>query len=365
MNPLILHIKKIDWIAIAVALSLTVIGLFSIYSSSVGSGDMSNFYKQGVFLAIGLGGMLMISFMDYRILRNDPYLIMFLYLVGLLALLGLFFFAPEIRGIRSWYRIGGVSIDPIEYIKPVLLILVAKYLSLRHAEMYRIRHIILTGIYFGIPGLLIFLQPDLGSAGLLVLMWVVILLVAGIKLRHFMVLLLIGTAIFGTGWTFLLQDYQKDRIIGFVAPELDPLGIGWSQLQSKIAIGNGGISGQGLMQGTQTQYGFLSEPHTDFIFAAIAEEMGLIGISVLIFLIALLLWRLIRIGLEAQHNFARLFAIGFISLLLAPFAINIGMNLGFLPIVGVSLPLVSYGGSSLIMTYIGLGIIQSIKTHQL
>jgi len=363
MNSLTTQLKNLDWVIIISAVLLTVLGLLSIYSSSFGQGDMSNFYKQMVFLGIGLVGMFVLSSLDYRILRNDPYLIMVLYLIGVFALLGLFFFAPEVRGIKSWYRLGGLSVDPIEYVKPILVIVAAKYLSLRHVEMYRVRHIILMGIYFGIPTFLIFLQPDLGSAGILAVMWVVILLVSGIRLRHFLVLLLLAAVLFAGSWNFVLHDYQRDRILGFVEPELDPLGIGWSQLQSKIAIGNGGISGTGLKNGTQTQYGFLSEPQTDFIFAAIAEEMGLFGVVVLFSVFMLLLWRLLKIGLRAKQNFSRLYVIGFITLLLAPFAVNIGMNLGLLPIVGVSLPLVSYGGSSLIMTYIGLGIVQSIKTH--
>ena len=241
MNSLTLHIRSLDWIIVVSSLLLTALGLLSIYSSSFGQGDLSNLYKQVIFLVVGVVMMFGVSFFDYRILRNAQYLIISLYIIGIFALLGLFFFAPEIRGIRSWYRIAGVSIDPIEYIKPILLLLAAKYLSLRHVEMYRIRHIISTGIYFGVPILLIFMQPDLGSAGLIVIMWVTILLVSGIRLRHFLTLVLIGAIVFASGWSFVLQDYQKDRIMGFVEPELDPLGIGWSQLQSKIAIGNGGI----------------------------------------------------------------------------------------------------------------------------
>ena len=176
-------------------------------------------------------------------------------------------------------------------------------------------------------------------------------------------LLLLVVLIFALGWSFFLLDYQKARILSFVEPELNPLTIGWSQLQAKIAIGNGGMLGQGYSQGTQTQYGFLSEPQTDFIFAALAEEFGLLGISVLLFFLILFVWRIFKIGAQAQTNFARLFAIGFAVLLIVQTFINIGMNLGLLPIIGLPLPLVSYGGASLIFTYIGLGVLLSIKTH--
>jgi rod shape determining protein RodA len=165
------------------------------------------------------------------------------------------------------------------------------------------------------------------------------------------------------GWSFFLLDHQKERIISFIEPELDPLGIGWSQLQSKVAIGNGGIWGQGFAQGTQTQYGFLSEPQTDFIFAAIAEEFGFVGIFLVFIFLMILVWRILKIGMEANDNFSRLYAAGLATLIIAQTFINVGMNLGLLPIIGLSLPFVSYGGSSLILSYIGLGILLSIKTH--
>ena len=333
MHAFFLHLRNID-LGIAIpAILLSMFGLISLYSSSIGLEDFGNFQKQIVFLLMGIVLMLGISYFDWRVVRNDPYFLFILWVIGVIALALLFVIAPEIRGVKSWYKIGNISIDPIEYIKIVLLVLMAKYFSLRHVEMYKIRHILLSGLYFGIPILLIFLQPDLGSASLLAILWIVLLLVFGIKLRHFLVLLMTGAVLFSFGWGVLLQDYQKGRIISFLEPELDPLGIGWSQAQSKVAIGNGGILGQGIGQGTQTQYGFLSEPQTDFIFAAIAEEFGLFGVTFLIFLFLILLYRMFKIGLSAQSNFPRLFVAGFATLLIAQFFVNVGMNLGLLPII--------------------------------
>ena len=363
MRASLTHLRSIDWSIAVPAILLSIVGLVSLYSSSLGLEDFGNFQKQIIFLFAGILLMLGISYFDWRLLRNDPYFLFILWIIGLLALAGLFFLAPEIRGVKSWYKIGNISIDPIEYIKIVLLVLMAKYFSLRHIEMYRIKHILLSGLYFGIPILLIFLQPDLGSASLLAILWVVLLLVSGIKLRHFVVLLIIGVLLFSFGWGVLLQDYQRGRIISFLEPELDPLGIGWSQAQSKIAIGNGGILGQGIGQGTQTQYGFLSEPQTDFIFAAIAEEFGLFGVVLLLTLFLILLYRMFKIGLSAKSNFPRLFIAGFATLFILQLFVNMGMNLGLLPIIGLSLPLVSYGGSSLLAMYTGLGILLSIKRH--
>ena len=363
MRTFLTLFSNLDWIIVVSAILLAGMGLLSLYSSSIGRGDFTNFYKQAVFLAIGAAIMFAVSFLNYRLFKNDPYFLLLLWGLGVLALVGLLFFGPEIRGVKAWYKIGGISIDPVEYMKIVLILLMAKYFSLRHVEMYRIKHIILSAIYFGIPFALIFFQPNLGSAGLLIILWLIILLVSGLKLRHFLAIMALGIFLVSLAWIFVLHDYQKNRIISFLEPELDPLGIGWSQLQSKIAIGNGGILGNGIGQGTQTQHGFLTEPQTDFIFSAIGEEFGLVGIAILFVLFFLLLWRVFKIGIHAESNFPRLFAIGFGSLLIIEFAVNIGMNIGFLPIVGLPLPFVSYGGSSLLMLFFGLGVLQSIKSR--
>lgn len=359
----LVHIRKLDWILIGSSIALVAIGELSIWSSSTARNDFANFEKQLIFFWVGIFAMFAISFFDYRLIRNNSALILFLYAVGIAALAGLLLFAPEIRGTKAWYRIGGISIDPIEYMKVILVFMMAKYFALRHVEVYRIRHIALTGIYFAIPIVLIALQPNLGPVLILGILWIVLLLIAGIRFQHLFGILAVGILIFSLGWTFILLDYQKSRIASFLEPELDPLGIGWSQLQSQIAIGNGGMFGQGFAQGTQTQYGFLSEPQNDFVFSAIAEEFGLFGACLVFLLLLLLIWRVVRIGINSQDNFSRLYASGFATLLIAHIFINVGMNLGLLPIIGLSLPFVSYGGSSLIVTYIGLGVLLSIKTH--
>ena len=359
-----LHFKKLDWILIIAALLLVTIGLLSIYSSSSSSGDFLNFKKQIIFLGIGIFLMFFLSFFDYRILRENPYLILFLYFFCLVGLLGLFFFAPEIRGTKSWYKLGPISINPIEFTKIALIILLAKYFSMRHVEMYRFQHILLSGFYVLVPGVLIFMQPDLGSVIILIAIWISILLVSGIKIRHFLILFLVFLILLSLGWSFLLKDYQKQRIISFIFPQQNLLETGWSQNQAKIAIGSGGILGKGVGKGSQTQYGFLPEPQTDFIFASLAEETGLVGVSVLIIIYGMLVSRVLKICLVSRTNFARLLSVGFSALLISQIFINIGMNLGILPVIGIPLLFVSYGGSSLVSLFIGLGIIQSIRVHK-
>ena len=357
------HFKKFDLPILFSSLTLTIFGLVSLYSSSYGKGDFFNFQKQIIFFAIGLVLMVGISYLDWRIIRQDPFLVLFLYSVCLVGLLGLFVFAPEIRGTRSWYKIGGISIDPIEFMKIILIILLAKYFAFRHVEMYRIRHIFISGLYVLIPVILVLLQPDLGSAIILVLIWLGIMMISGIKVRHLLFLGLIFLILFVIGWNGFLKDYQKERILGLFNPQMDPTGVSWSQNQAKIAVGSGGIIGKGILQGSQTQYSFLPEPHTDFIFAAIAEETGMLGVIILLSAYGYLIWRIIKLAIYSKTNFARIFSTGFAIFLMVQSFINIGMNVGLLPIIGLPLPFVSYGGSSLISVFLGIGILQSIKTH--
>lgn len=307
--------------------------------------------------------MFFFSFFDWKTFRENSYLILTLYSICLVALVGIFFFAPLIRGVKSWYKVGIFSIDPIEFTKIVLIILLAKYFSRRHVEMYQVRHILLSGFYVFLPVVLVFLQPNMGSVLVLVSLWIGMLIVSGIKIRHFLVLLLCAILVFVLSWNFLLKDYQKERVISFISPQVEPLGINWNQNQAKVAIGSGKIFGQGIGSGSQTQYGFLPEAQTDFIFSSIAEETGLFGVSILLILFLILIWRIFKIALSSQTNFSRLFSTGIATLLISQIFINIGMNLGILPIIGIPLPLVSYGGNGLITLLIGIGILENINNN--
>lgn len=356
------HFKKLDWVLVGAVVLLCAFGLVGILSTSLAKGDFSNFYKQLIFFAVGLAIMFAISFFDYRVLRNNSYLILLLFFISLALLAGTLFLGPEIKGASRWYRIGGISLDPLEPAKIILIILLAKYFSMRHVEMYKLRHIFISGFYVLIMAGLVFLRPNLGGAMILTLIWLGVLLVSGIKLKHFLILLLCFMVASGVGWQFFLKDYQKSRVVAFLFPQ-DILGTAWSQIQTKIAIGSGQMFGQGVGQGSQVQYGFLPEPHTDFIFSVIAQEWGMAGVAVFFMLYVILIWRILKIAVESQSNFTRLFAVGFAIVLMAQFTINVGMNLALLPVVGIYLPFVSYGGSGLIANFISLGILQSIYTR--
>jgi len=209
MKSLISHFKRLDWILLISSLLLVGIGILSIYSSSFGKGDFLNFKKQIIFFGIGFISMIIMSFFDWRALKNDSHFILILYSLCLLGLVGLFFFAPEIRNVKSWYKIGGISIDPAEFTKIVLIILLAKYFSTRHIEMYQIRHILFSGFYVFLPSFLIFLQPGLGTVLIMLCLWIGILIVSGIKIRHFLIIIFTFLLIFTISWSTFLKDYQK------------------------------------------------------------------------------------------------------------------------------------------------------------
>ncbi len=355
------HLKKLDWSLIIIVLLLSGVGLLTIYS--IGSPESLVFLKKQIlFLGLGLLLMFGLSFFDYRVFKNYSSILVILYL---LSLFSLFFvlFSQEIRGVTSWFRWGGLSFGPIEFIKIVIILLLAKYFSLRHIEMYRVRHLIVSGIYIGLPISIIILQPDFGSILVLFSIWFGLIMVVGIKLRHLFILFLIAMLLFIGSWFGFLKDYQKERIFTFFDPQEDPLGRGYHISQSLIAIGSGGWFGQRLGAGSQAGLKFLPEQHTDFIFATFAERRGLVGVLLLLTLFALLLWRIIKIASISLNNFSRLFAIGLAVMLFTQIVINIGMNMALLPITGLTLPLISYGGSSLISIFLGLGILQSIKAR--
>ncbi len=356
-------LKKIDWFLAISAVLLSIAGLLSLYSLGSVSQNLLYFKKQLIFLVIGISLMFLTAFFDYRVLKDNSYLVLFLYVICLALLLGLFLFAFPIRGVRSWYRVGNVSFDPAEFSKLVLIILLAKYFSYRHVELYKLRHIFLSGFYMIIPAFLVYLQPNLGSAIIFAFVWLGTLLVSGIKLKHFLLLILFA-AILGTlGWSFFLKDYQRERIISFLFPDYKPFAIGWNQKQAKIALGSGGWLGKGFGSGSQAQYGFLPEPKTDFIFSAIGEEFGFGSIIIVLFLFMAVFFRMIKIALMSENNFARLFSLGIALWMVAHLFVNIGSNVSIVPVIGLPLPFVSYGGSSLIAFYLSVGILQSIRIH--
>jgi len=350
--------KYFDWPLLAPAIFLTAIGLTSIYSSSISRGSFFDFKKQLIYFGLALAFFIFLSRLDLRFLRTNSYLVFIFYFLLLLALAGLFL-APLTRGIRGWYKLGPVAFDPEPLAALALIIILAKYFSSRHIELQRWRVLFFSSLYMLPPFLMVFAQPDLGSAVCFIAIWLGIIFFSGLRLRKFLIVLLVFAVLAASGWQFFLHDYQKQRVLSFLNPQIDQKGISWSVNQSKIAIGSAGFFGKGLGHGPQTQYGFLTEPKTDFIFSAWAEETGFLGTLFLFGVLFFLFWRIIQIAFTSGNNFTRLFASGLAFLFLTQSAINIGMCLGLLPVVGIPLPMVSYGGNQLLAFYVGLGVLAS------
>ncbi|MBL4679194.1 MAG: rod shape-determining protein RodA [Pseudomonadales bacterium] len=292
-------------------------------------------------------------------LRLAPWL----YLVGVILLVLVLFFGYSVNGSQRWLRIPGLfSFQPSEIMKLVLPMILAWYFHDRHLPP-KIKHLFWAAVMILIPVLLIGRQPDLGTALIIGTSGLLVLFLAGIPLRY--VLGVIGLAIAAAPalW-FVMRDYQRQRILTLLNPESDPLGAGWNIIQSKTAIGSGGLMGKGLFQGTQSHLDFLPESQTDFIIAVLAEELGLVGVMFLLILYILLLGRGVLISVQAQDTFGRLLA-GTITFTFFVYVfVNIGMVSGILPVVGVPLPLVSYGGTSILTLFAGFGIIMSINSHR-
>jgi len=362
INPFARYFERWDLGMVFSAMILSIFGLLAIFSVSVAKNNMSFFYKQGIFFILSLALMVFFSLFDWRILKGRSYIMMILYLICLILLFGLFFVRGH-RGIQGWYDFGFFYFNPIELLKIVLLVILAKYFSNRHAEMYNFWHVVISGIYVALPSILIFMQPDIGSILVIAILWMGMLLVSGIKPKHLFVLVVLGLIAVSLVWSFFLKDYQRQRIINFLNPEQDPLRSGWNQQQMLIAIGSGGVWGKGLTKGSQTQLGFLPEAHTDFVFCVIAEEFGLFGVTILLGVMFFFLWRVMELAIHAPDNFSRLLAAGFGILFFAQAAVNLAMNLRIFPIVGIPLPLVSYGGGNLIFLFTVIGILQSIRAN--
>jgi len=353
-----LHLKKLDWILISAIAVVYLMGLLIFYSNPLGR---ELFYRQAVFGIAGLAVILSFSFFDWRVLKNSSVFIILLYALGIALLFILFAVGSKIRGVTSWFRLGAVNLEPVEVVKIILVAVLAKYFSSRHIELYRWKNIFISGIYVLIPVCLVMIQPDFGSAIILSAVWFGMILIAGIKAKQVLLILLLIAALSAAVWNFGLEDYQRGRITSFLYPERDPLGGSYQSQQAMIAIGSGGFFGKGLGRGTQARLGFLPEYETDFIFGAIAEELGFFGVLILLFGWALIFSRLYENIKRAADNFSRLFISGMAIILLAHFWVNIGANIGFLPITGLPLPFVSYGGSNLLSLSAGIGIVQSIR----
>lgn len=352
-------LKKIDLPLICAVIFILLCSSVSLISTSP-----AKFKQQFIWYAIGIFIFFLILRFNWKPITNYWGIIMGIYFFIIILLLLTLFLAPSIRGTRSWLKIGSLLIQPSELAKFALILLFAKFFSRKHISIARISNLFSSFIYFAIPALFIVLQPDFGSALVLFFIWLGFLLVSGIKWRHLIIALIIFLIFGAFAWSNILKGYQKERIIGFLFPAMDPLGINYSTIQAKIAIGSSGLFGKGFGQGTQSQLGFLPEAQTDFVLAAFIEEWGILLGILLIIAFFVMVTRIVKIGLETNNNFDRLFCLGTAILFLIQFIFNAGSNLGLVPVIGVTFPFLSYGGSSLLTNFILIAMVENIATHR-
>lgn len=352
--------KKVDFILLFSLLSISLFGLFTM--SSFDSGN-NFFYRQITWISIGTILFLFISRLDFSFLKNTKSVV-FLYLVTNMLLVATLLFGSTINGSKAWINFGGFSLQAADFAKLSLIILLAKYFSKRHIEIKYVRHIVVSFIYTAIPVGVTLLQPDFGSAMVMLLIWFIMVFMSGLSKKHFFSMCAIGIFTLAILWTSVFKDYQKERLLNFLEPLRDIRGSGYNVFQSEIAVGSGGLYGKGVGYGTQSRLNFLPEHETDFIFAAFAEEWGFIGSVILLGLFLTILLRTLFIASSQNDNFFTLISIGVFAWIFIHSVINIGMNIGSLPVTGIPLPFMSYGGSHFLAECMALGIIASFNLNK-
>ena len=352
-------LKAVDYFLIIIVAIIGSLSVFSIYSTE--SGNFSDYTKNHLIRFLVFFSMfLILSFIRVSAWYRQAYIF---YILGILLLLFVMFFGVSASGSKRWINLFIMNLQPSELMKIAVIVCFARYYHrIQSSDIQSYKYLLQPIILLLIPCYLVITQPDLGTAILIAGSGLAIIWLAGLNLKYFVYsgLILMVSLPFVIS---ILKPYQKSRILTFFNPERDPLGAGYQIIQSKIAIGSGGFLGKGFLQGTQSYLEFLPEKHTDFIFTLFSEEFGFVGSIILIFLYALLIYRIIRIGFLSRSFFAKLYCFGFASALFLYIFVNIAMVLGLLPIVGAPLPIMSYGGSSMLSIMLGLSIVMSCKIY--
>jgi rod shape determining protein RodA len=354
--------KNMEWPLLVVTYLLAVFGVLIVYS--VTRGDPTAYYKkQLIWLVIGSAGLAATALLDYHLYVRFA---RHLYVLNAALLLFVLKFAPPVKGAGRWIKIAGFPFQPSEFAKLFVIITLAVFLAKRQETIQEVKTLLLSFLYVAIPVALIFKQPDLGTSLVLIAIWFGMVYMAGAKLKHLAAFVAVGALLAVAMWhTGKLSDYQKNRIMVYINPETDTKKTGYHVMQARIAIGSGGMWGKGLFQSTQVRGGYIPEKQTDFIFTDIGEELGFVGAFGVTLLYGLFLLRgTLIIAASDEDLLGKLMATGIVTMFAFHILVNIGMNIGILPVTGVPLLLISAGGSSMITTLICVGLLQSISIHR-
>ena len=358
-------IRHFDYTLIFAVLCLCTLGLLVIYSTTHAeqTDEGSIFYTERQFLYIVTGLMLciIVALIDYHEIER---IAIPLYLLAICLLVYVILFGRTTGGSRRWIVIAGFDFQPAEFAKLALICFTADYLARQKDKLAYFTYFILPFVFTGVLVILIFLQPDLGTSLVFLAILLCMIYVAGIQWKHILLMLILTTASLPVIWSFL-QEYQRNRLIVFLNPNLDPLGAGYNIIQSKVAIGSGGLFGQGLFSGIQSQLKFLPAQHTDFVFSVIGEEMGFFGAVLLLCLYGFVLWKSIKIAREAPDLLGTFLATGVIAFLFFHILVNISMAMGLMPATGLPLSFISYGGTFMITNFMAIGLLLNIHLRSL
>lgn len=354
--------RGFDWLLFASVTVLSAFGLAGIGSVGLSKEPVDFIFlrKQVIFLILGFAVMLFFAVTHPTRFRFASPLI---FVISVFSLVGVLIFGLTVRGTTGWFSIAGIRIQPVEAVKVALILIFARYAA-EHLYLARQGKMFWrTGTLLAFPLILVLLQPDAGSASVLLVLWFGILLAFGIKRTHLYVFAAGGIVLGVLAWFFVLAPYQKDRITTFLYPDRDPLGSGYNVTQSIIAVGSGKFFGRGLGFGAQSQMKFLPESQTDFIFAVLAEELGLAAVTIILLAFGVFFYRVIMITRRVSDSYVQFVSFGIFVVVFYEMFVNLGMNVGLMPVSGITLPFVSYGGSSLVSHFAMLGLLQGIAMH--
>lgn len=362
-------LRNYDYSLLLTVVVIAFFGVLIIGASTV-SGDVTlgkllgNSYvrRQLIWVVGGFVGMVILSLLDYTEWRR---FVIPIYCFSLALLILVIFKGDTVSGSQRWISIGGFfNLQPSELAKIVIVITLSAVMAKEGRELSSWHDLIIPLAHVGLPMVVIFLQPDLGTSLVFIAIFLAILFVAGLRWLHLAVLSVTGVIASVLAFFFVLQPYQKNRLIIFRDPWQDPKGVGWQIIQSKVAIGSGQFRGRGLFQGTQNQLGFLAEKRTDFIFSVLGEELGFLGAAIFLLVYLFMIWQIFKVGMGAKDNFGRFICVGVAAILSFQLLVNVGMNISIMPVTGIPLPLLSYGGSSFLTTMISLGLVLSVAAHK-
>lgn len=358
-------IRNIDWVLFSSAILIVGAGLITMNSfvtSQSTFGTNVFFNKQIIWFTLSVIIFFMASFMDWRFLK-DTRVVMIFYSLSSGLLILLFILGKVSHGAQSWFSIFGFTFQPVDIAELTAIIILAKYFSRRHIEIANVRHIVVSGFYILTIFVLVLLQPDFGAAVIIFMLWLGMVLISGISKRHLFFVAMSGIIVSLLLWGFVFKPYQKERVLNFIHPLTNIRSSGYNAYQSTIAVGSGQIFGKGVGFGSQSRLQYLPEYQTDFIFAAFAEEWGFLGALILFILFGIIFYRMLIISSRGSSNFEILFGYGLVILFFIHTTVNIGTNIGLLPVTGNTLPFMSYGGSHLLTEFLGLGMLMGMKRY--